>query len=381
MPFPTYQGTQALVREQCEALSARGHDVHLLVYAHGAFAYTPSYTIHRLEDWPRERALRSGPSWRKVILDLRLVRAVRRLTKTLRPDVVHAHNYEALVACLVARPTPPIVYHAHTLFEYELPIFTNGAGRSSMARIAGNLADRLLPPRASFTLAVSPRLVDELVALGHPSTSIECSSPGIDIPVVELDSKAQRRRLGFNHDEVVGYCGNLDAYQGLDTLLSAISILVSRRPRSRLLVITASDPAPLVDEARSLGIEHRLRVADHGDFANALALMAAAQVCVVSRSTPGGFPIKLLSYLAAARPVVTTFAGAAGLELGETASLVPDSDPSAMADAVEWLLDHPGEARVRGRAGRVLVELGYNWEVAGARLEAQLQKVVSQPLD
>lgn len=381
MPFPTSQGTQALVREQCEALASRGHDVHLLVYAHGASGYRPSYTIHRLGDWPRERAVRSGPSWRKVILDVRLGAAVRRLAKELRPDLIHAHNYEALVACLAARPSPPLVYHAHTLFGYELPTFVSGPARSLLARASGSLADRLLPPRASSTLAVSPRLVDELVLRGHPPHKIECSLPGIDIPDVELDGERQRRRLGLVHDEVVGYCGNLDAYQGLETLLDAISVLLSKRPKVTLLVITASASGPLSDAAKALGIEDRLRFADHGDFANALELLAAAHVCVVPRSTPGGFPIKLLSYLAAGRPIVTTRGGAAGLELGEALSVVPDSDSIAMADAVERLLEHPKEARDLGRRGHALVRRYFTWEVAGANLESQLRKVVSQSLD
>jgi glycosyltransferase involved in cell wall biosynthesis len=380
MPFPSHQGTQALLREQCVALAGRGHEVHLLVYANGAYRYDdPPFTIHRLGDWPRDRSLRSGPSWRKVVLDARLVLEVRRLDAALRPDVVHAHNYEALACCLAARPAAPVVYHAHTLFGYELPTFATGRAARLAAAAAGGLADRLLPPRAALTLAVSPRLVEELLARGHPAARLECSPPGFTPPppAAAPDGRRRRRELGLDGLEVVGYSGNLDGYQDLPTLLDAIAHLATPRPRLRLLVISASAPEPLLAMAAARGVGDRVRVVAHGDFADALGAVAAADLCAVPRSAPGGFPIKLLAYLAAGRPVVTTRAGAAGLELGAAASVVPDRDPRAMAAVIEWLLDHPAEARARGAAGRALLDREHVWDVAAARLEAQLARAAA----
>ena len=109
LPFPTAQGTQALLREGCEALAEQGNEVHLLVYAHGAAPYTPplpNLVVHRVADWPHERSLRSGPSWRKLVLDWRLIFAIRHLSRELHPDVVHAHNYEALGAAIDAARLP-----------------------------------------------------------------------------------------------------------------------------------------------------------------------------------------------------------------------------------------------------------------------------------
>jgi glycosyltransferase involved in cell wall biosynthesis len=102
--------------------------------------------------------------------------------------------------------------------------------------------------------------------------------------------------------------------------------------------------------------------------------VAAADLCAVPRSAPGGFPVKLLAYLAARRPVVTTRAGGAGLDLGEAASVVADGDARAMAAAIEWLLEHPGRARARGEAGRSLLVREHSWDLAAARLEAQLAR-------
>jgi glycosyltransferase involved in cell wall biosynthesis len=377
MPFPTVQGTQALLREQCEALARRGHEVHLLVYAHGGFEYQPpGYVIHRLADWPRERSERSGPSWSKAALDLSLAWEIRRLSRRLQPDLVHAHNYEALVAALIARPGPPLVYHAHTLFVYELPTFAQGNIPRRAAGLVGEAMDRRIPPLADYTLAVSPRLVDELLRCGHPPERLECSLPGIDLPVIEGEPAEQRRLLGLEGAEVIGYGGNLDGYQGLPLLVEATRRLAMTRPKLRLLVVTASDTKPLVAALADAGVADRLVVLPHGSFAQALARLSVAQVCLVPRTAPGGIPIKLLAYLAAGRPVVCSRAGTAGMDLGPAVTVVPDDDPESLALATGRLLDAPKEARRLGHEGHRMVRERFAWERRALDLEGQLERII-----
>lgn len=377
LPFPTHQGTQALIREQCEALARRGHDVHLLVYAHGAYPYEPpGYVVHRLGDWPRERSLRSGPSWRKVALDLALARETRRLSRHLRPHLVHAHNYEGLVAALLARPRAPIVYHAHTLFGHELPTFMSSSMAENAARMLGDAMDRQLPRRADLTLAVSPRLVAELVALGHPPDRLECSLPGIEIPEHRDDPATPRRQLALEDKQVLCYCGNLDGYQDWRRLIDVMALLAPKRPALHLLVITASEGSPVERAMGRQGLADRLTVRKHGAFSDVLEQLYAADVCLVPRSAPGGVPIKLLVYLAAGRPVVASSSGTAGIDFADTISIVPDGDPEALARCVEGLLDDPVEARSRAERGRRLVRDEFGWDRRCASLERQLFKVL-----
>ena len=377
LPFPTHQGTQALIREQCEALARRGHDVHLLVYAHGAFPYDPpGYVVHRLGDWPRERSLRSGPSWRKLGLDLHLAHEIRRLTRRLRPDLVHAHNYEGLAAALLARPRPPVVYHAHTLFGHELPTFLSNPVARSAAWLVGTAMDRLLPPRAELTLAVSPRLVEELLELGHPPGRLECSLPGIDIPDFDVDSRAIRRRLGLAGSEVLCYCGNLDGYQDWQRLVEVMALLTPKRPDLRLLIITASDGTPVERAMNRRGLGDRLVILPHGTFSDVLEQLHAADVCLLPRCAPGGIPIKLLAYLAAGRPVVSSRSGTAGIDFGDTISVVPDGDTSALARCVVHALDDSASARRRASLGEHLVREKFSWDRRCESLERQLRKVL-----
>jgi len=380
MPFPSPQGTQAVVREGCEALARRGHDVHLLVYAHGDRPYEGPVTIHRVPDWPRERSLRSGPSLGKFALDARLAAEVRRLDRQLGPDAIHAHNYEALAASLAARPRAPIVYHAHTLFGPELPtFFTSGGAPRAMARAAGELADRLLPRRAALTVAVSPRLQEELVRLGHHEDHVVAVVPGIDLEGEAPDGSGDRRRLGLVDAEILCYCGNLDGYQGIDVLVDALARLAPSRPTLRLMVVTASNTEPLEAAAEGRAVAERLHIVPHpAGLSEVLPLIAATDVAVVPRTCPGGFPVKLLSYCAAARPVVTTEEGAAGLDLGGAAAVGPDGDPVAVADALARWLDDPAAASRAGLEARRLVETRFGWESSCEALEAALAPIIDE---
>jgi glycosyltransferase involved in cell wall biosynthesis len=354
--------------------------VHLLVYAHGDGSRDgDGITLHRLADWPKERSLRSGPTVGKALLDVRLAVSVRRLCQEVRPDIIHAHNYEALAACLAARPAEPLLYHAHTVFGPELPTYLPEIPLATGARLVGELADRLLPPRADFTVAVSPRLLSELVERGHPRWQIRSIPPGIALPKDREAGGRAAKALhhGLEGKELVCYAGNLDAYQGIELLLEAMKILATERPRVALLVVTASDPEPMRQRAADHGITRQLVFAPHGRFSEVLELVGTADVCVVPRTIPGGFPVKLLTYLAASRPVVSTISGSAGLDLGRAVVTTPDADPTTLAGEIIALLESPERRAEMGHEGRKLVEACFSWDRATDALEEVLWSLVA----
>ena len=51
-------------------------------------------------------------------------------------------------------------------------------------------------------------------------------------------------------------------------------------------------------------------------------------------------------------------------------------DPQAIADAMQWILDHPVEAEAMGRRGREAVEKHYNWETEAEKLVALYNKLL-----
>ncbi len=99
--------------------------------------------------------------------------------------------------------------------------------------------------------------------------------------------------------------------------------------------------------------------------------IAAADVCAVPLLDGGGTRMKILEYLAARKPTVSTRKGAEGLELvdGREIHLVDDGDWDGFCDRLCDLLDNPVEAIGMGELGYRFVKQ-YDWlEVGRAFVE------------
>jgi glycosyltransferase involved in cell wall biosynthesis len=343
LPFPTQQGTQAAVHAMLSALSAAGQAPELLCYAHGVPAPRPPYRLHRLARSLGVSSLRSGPSLPKLALDLLLVRELRALAKTRRPEWVVAHHVEAALACAAAGLSR-FAFVAHTSLAAELKFFFPARLAPVCDRL-GSALDRYLCRRATHAFAVSPLLAAQL----QRSSGVPVHPLSIPWRLPEAsrggDRAAARRALGLvTEDEVILYAGNLDAYQGLSALLASVELLARERPRVVLLLATQAAPAELAKlVARGVRVRHT-GLADEDDRRRA---HAAADVVAVPRASAGGLPVKLLDALARGTHVVASQRAAAGLVLGTTCTLVEDDNPHAFARALARDLTQPDRTRAR----------------------------------
>jgi glycosyltransferase involved in cell wall biosynthesis len=88
--------------------------------------------------------------------------------------------------------------------------------------------------------------------------------------------------------------------------------------------------------------------------------MRTAHLCVAplapdARNTlQGCCPIKILEYMAAGRPILSTRIGPVEevLEHGTTALLVRPGSATALAEGLAWMLDHPAERETLGANAR-----------------------------
>jgi glycosyltransferase involved in cell wall biosynthesis len=338
-PFPTVQGTQALVATTCRLLAGLGHDVHLLCYAHAAFEREEPFTVHRIPDQPAFHGERSGPHPRKLALDLSLAARCRRLVSRLRPDIVHAHHYEALVAAALADPfrSAPRVLHLHALMAPELHTYFRPALARSM-RAVGERIDSIVPFLADRVIALDDDGRAALIRRGFPAERVivgrvpAAAPPGFAPPPVE-------RGRGEGPLRAV-YAGNLDGYQGLDVLLSAFgSLAASRGDGVRLEVVTASRADDFEARVRRLGLERLVRVSRHGAPEAVFRAVASADMAVVPRCARGGVPVKLVNALAAGVPVIADRALAEHVAHGDEAWLVDMRSPDALAAGIGALAD------------------------------------------
>ncbi|GAB4216901.1 MAG: hypothetical protein OHK0013_43890 [Sandaracinaceae bacterium] len=352
LPFPSSQGTQAallaILRAVASDAARGGETVALLTYEGGdGRVVLPSNVVHRRTRAPvRNASLRSGPSLAKLAEDAVLARALR---DTPESHVI-AHHVEAGLACIVARRS--FTWIAHTALGPELPLYAPSSRLlAPVLRDAGEALDRFVASRAERVLAVSPFLARRFrERLGVEADVIPI--PWSAAPPIHDDERhAARAALGLaDADEVVLYAGNLDHYQGLDTACAALADLAHRRGPLRWLVATESDPRPLVDKARALGLAPRIVCAPLARDVDRRRAHAAADVSLVPRRLEAGVSVKILESFAHALPTVVARAATGGFPF-EEACVVVEDDASAMASAIDALLTSPFQRVALAAAG------------------------------
>ena len=343
-PFPSHQGTQVFIRHLANALAVAGHAVHLVTYGESeplVAQLDPRVAWHRAPTPPV--GLRSGPSLARLAADAALLRHTLKLLATREIDLLHVHNVEALSIGAVASRLMevPLVYHAHTRLESELPLYARtGIGRRA-AKVAGAAFERTLPKTAKAVICFDSEQAARFKHAGVSAARLHVIPLGLSMDEL-AQTNAPSPEPGVARPARIAYAGNPDPYQNLELLRAAFALLRQRTPELTLRLISNHPRETFGALARDPGVEHvGYRSAD--ELATHLR---ACSVGLVTRTLAVGAPVKALTYLSAGLPVVACSAGAAGL-LGAVPEVcaLTDATPDAIAAGAErFLRDPPARA-------------------------------------
>ena len=180
------------------------------------------------------------------------------------------------------------------------------------------------------------------------------------------------------------YVGHLSKARGLFDMVDAAEQVRGGGARSLLLAGELASAAEEA-EARARGGWQRTEYLGWIDRTGIARLMANACAGLVvlhpNRCFVDAYPIKMFEYMAAGLPVVASDFPLYReiLEDGRCGCLVPPADPAALARAIEWIFDHPAEAREMGEHGRRRVERLYNWQVEREKLVSLYRRLAGVP--
>ena len=171
-------------------------------------------------------------------------------------------------------------------------------------------------------------------------------------------------------DPVVTFVGTLKPWHGVTDLLAAAAL--AKRPWKLRIIGDGPERAALEEQTAGLGIEV--------DFRGAVApadmpgQLAGSAIGVAPYPDLGGeqqqyfSPLKVYEYLAAGLPVVASAVGQLPQILGELGTLVPPSDPAALAAAIDTLAADPVLRGKLGWRGRMQAEEKHSWAGAVDRI-------------
>jgi len=280
-----------------------------------------------------------------------------RLLCRIRPDVIHAHSFDADLVAVRARPQRVPVLVTCQSFSYIRWI-------ERMPRLYARHGRNL-----SLYACVCQSLADGIRNTGivsDPPVRVVFNVPERRFfePICAEERQQARRGLGLGPDEIVVACvANFHPVKGQDVLAEAFALLAGRIPRLRLVLAGGVMPGPGCEEHHALTLSvlraHREagRVLLVNPCRDPRAVLAAADLYVQPSRTEA-LSVAIGEALACGLPVVATAVGG-NPEIvldGQTGLLVPPDDPTGTAAAIGRLVsDGPLRERLR-REGRRFAE-------------------------
>lgn len=301
--------------------------------------------------------------------DLLSVREIRRLIKTFRPDILHTHSSKAgVVGRLAAAGTRvKTVHNVHgwTFYATENPFL----------RRAVIALERGLAAHTDVMLNVSA--ADAAVGQANGITARVASEVvrgGIDINMFMAARRHDRARPASS-GPLIGTVGRLARPKDPVTAVEAMAQVVRCHPNARFRWI---GDGPLLGEVRArvsdLGLdEHFELVGNKRDIPTQLNDLDVFVLCSVFE----GLPRSLMEAAAAGVPIVATPVGGVAelIQHDVTGLLVEPGNPSALAQAICDVSEHPDQAQQRAAAAELAAN-DYSIEMMCARTAAVYESLI-----
>ena len=302
-PFYTQRGTPIAIRNLASVLGQAGHHIDLLTYPGGSDVQLQNTRILRLWKIPLIGEVPVGFSIQKLAYDFLMFFTVFWKTLINRYDVIHAVEESVYIALIFAPlKGSKVIYDMDSSMAEQLLEKWHW-----LDHVKGFLYwfEGLAVRYSSRVIAVCQALLDKARSYG-PNTPIDLLTD--TVLEIENDSSEQAEDLRLLVPEghlLLLYVGNLEHYQGVDTVIEA---MVEVNDKVFFMVIGGIPE----DILRCQALADRLDVDKKIHFTGPRPVQLLQEYleqadCLISPRTKGvNTPMKIYSYLGAGVPVIAT---------------------------------------------------------------------------
>jgi glycosyltransferase involved in cell wall biosynthesis len=383
-PFFEPRGTPISVLQRLRGLSDLGYEVDLATYHVGEDMDIPGVTILRAPRIPFIKRVKIGPSLAKIPLDIMLFLYTLWLLLTRRYDVIHTHEEAAFfVIPLSWLFRTPHLYDMHSSLPRQLANYNFGNYRP-IVWLFEMLEDWVLNT-CSVVLTVGLDLEDYVLRV-NPQANHICIE-NIALQTSGLDNAeavvALKQELGLDGKVVIVYTGTFEAYQGLDILFESARQVVQQHPEMQFVMVGGKPEQVTRWQQATIDMGLRDKVLFTGivSLDKSLHYLEISDILVSPRTEGLSVPLKLYSYLHAAKPMVATNIVAHTQILDEETAVLVEPTPAAFAQGLLRLLNDEQLRTTIGENARAYAERELSRESYLNKLErAYLAAMNQQPI-
>ncbi|GHD11661.1 hypothetical protein GCM10008096_26300 [Zhihengliuella salsuginis] len=297
------------------------------------------------------------------------------LVRVLKPEVLHTttHFVNGLVVRAVAEAVGvPWVYEVRGQLADTWASKRGPEAVSSERYKRFNIREGEVMRDADLVLTLGASMRDRIVEYGVPRERIRLvpNAVGADFLSTPTSARQAKAKLGIDPDKLyIGTVSSLVAYEGIDDLLTAYSLLRRRRDDVRLLIVgSGAAMQELRLHAAEVGLDPADIFVGRVSTSDAVRYHGALDIFVVPRKdfavTRSVTPLKPVEAMASCRPVVASDLPALRetVDDGINGLLVPAEDPEALARAIDRLADNAELRERMGFTGRKFVLSTRTWK-------------------
>jgi len=314
---------------------------------------------------------------------------IRRMTGTVwsvlrealsqKADIYHFHDPELIPVGLILRAHgKKVIYDIHEnvpkdiLLKQYLPTWS----RLFLSWLIGKL-ESWASRRFSALITVSPMIAERFTG-GNPRTVLIHNFPHL----AELTECAQI--VWESRQPVVAFPGGILRERGIRQMVHAMACLPDST-NATLEIASGEFPKDLWEELTQHPGWERVRYLGRLNRSQIIDLLGRASAGLVlylpEEQNLCAMPHKLFEYMAAGIPIIASdFPLWRQILQGIDCALFVDPlKPPAIADAIQYILNHPTESARMGRIGREAVRLAYNWDSQARELVKLYNGLVEIP--
>lgn len=367
------------VLKEAESLQATGYNVTILCWDRQA-AYPleeslPS-AVHviRIQDIPSAY----GIGTRQLLPLLKFWSATFTILKSLKPDLLHCHDFDTLPAGLFwgRLHRLPIIYDAHEYYADLVKPRLHGVFGMVLYQII-RTAELIGARLASGVITVDDKLGAiyrklnrNVLVVGHYPT---------------LKSFHEAAPV-FTQDELsLIYVGRISTDRGLMIYLEILRLLRHSGVPARLLLAGAFTPSSEEDAFRNSiqGIEQFVDWKGWVDYDRIPGLLKIVDIgLVILKPEPryvAALPVKLFEYMAAGLPVIASdFPEIAKIVRGASCGALvdPDKSPDLIVEIIKGWWANPSIPRLLGNNGFQAAQQKFHWENISGQIDGLYRTIL-----